>query len=45
MLTSLEEYFTTTIFSGRILHHSLSLAWQFVRAVREHGDFFKDDMQ
>jgi len=41
MLTLLDEYFstTTTIFSGWILHGSLSLAWKFVHAVLEHGDF------
>jgi len=41
MLTSLDKYFSTTIFSGRILDGSLSPAWQFGHAVLEHDDFLK----
>jgi len=37
----MDEYFSTTIFSGYILHGSLSPVWQFVHAVLEHGDFLK----
>jgi len=40
MLTSLDEYGLITIFTVWILHGSLSLAWQFVHAVLEHGNFF-----
>jgi len=36
LLASLDEYFSTTIFSRWILH-----VWQFVHAVLEHDDFLK----
>jgi len=41
MLTSLDKYFLTTVFSSWVLDGSLSLAWQYVHAVREHDDFLK----